>query len=375
MEKNRRPINSIAFLNELPAFYSRGLGENNQLFRRFIMQFEEVFDELEAAIVGDALTLTYKGPGILKDATVDDEEIIGYPLVVDLFDAGRIGYPRNSTVFIPDTTYSTLLAEPIHADEENVSVIYVSNGLFSKNLKPGDKFVIRTSSGITGLTSIREMPPTSFRNLGGAGRFEYLQYLASWVGLPLRADKSIRWNRRFLREAVALDDNPKTQRSTLTGLTALLKIWHNQETESKKTIVSDLISPVNGVKTVFRIGECRIGISTLLGEGVANFFHVHLTADTDDVSMRNPKKIGAMTAAAKLIIDLEKPVHTDYALHIHAHTMRIAPDTRVAPYKNSKKLTISEDIDEDELSVRDTNTFARIGVTTLLWEPETETHK
>jgi len=367
MEKKTRSINSIAFLNELPELYSRGLGTDNQLFRHFLMQFEEMFDGLESAIVGDELTLIFKGVGEIKNES--DDEIAGYPLVVELFDAGRLGYPKGATVSIPGTTHKTTLAEPILEDGENISVIYVGNMLFANQLKPGDKFVVSTSSGITGLTAIREMPPASFRNLGDADKLVYLQYLASWVGLPLRSDKTIRWNRRFLREAVALDDNPATQRSTLTGITALLNLWHSQEIDAKETIVADLVSPENNVETVFRVGECRIGISTLLGEGLPNFFHVHLTTDPDDVSMRKPSYIGAMTAAAKLILDLEKPVHTNYSLHIHAHTMCIAPDTRIAPYKGTKPAPILEDIDEGEaeLSVKDTNTFARIGVTTLIW--------
>jgi|GEM_PF-1457398 len=382
MWNNPRPINSIAFLNELPALYSRDDGEGSLLFQRFLMQFEEMFDDLESAIVGDALTLTYKGEGTLKsnpDKTKrrhgdhrrgrkSEAEIMGYPLAVELFNAGHIGYPKSSGVFIPGTAYTTTLSEPIYADDEDISVVYVTNGLFSSNLKPGDKFVVRTSSGISGLTSIREMPPISFRYLGQENKLAYLQYIASWVGLPLRADKTIRWNRRFLREAVAFDNNPLTQRSTLPGLTALLNSWHHQEIESSSTIVTDLISPENETDTVFRIGECRIGVSTLLGEGLPGFFHVYLTTDSDDVAMRNPRRIGAMTAAAKLILELEKPMHINYSLYIRAHTMCLAPNASIAPYKNSKNPRNEEEIDEDEQSVKDTNTFARIGVTTLIWD-------
>ena len=361
MTSNPRPSNSLAFLQELPALYARNLGEGDALLQSFLMQFEEAFDGLEAAILGDALNLVYKGPGELTGG----EATTGYPLMVELFDAGRLGYPKGSLVFIPGDPDTSLLHEPIPANAEGLSMIRVSDAGFlkPKRLKPGDRLVVRTGSGLTGLTSISQMPPPAFKHLGNQDKLAYLQYLASWVGLPLRADKTVSWNRRFFREAVQLAHN----RSTLPGLSALLKSWHHEESLAAETVVTDLIAPENAVNTVFRLGESRIGIDTVLGQGQPDHFHVHLTADPTDVRMRQPKNIEAMRAAGKLILDLEKPAHTGYSLYIHSRTMQLAPDAFIKPYKSAGVIREPTATDEEELEVKDTNTFARIGVTTLIW--------
>lgn len=418
MGNNTRPVNSIDFLKKLPAFYAQDYGDD-QLFRRFLMQFEEMFDRFQSTIAGDALTLTYRDPGADKRAAggagKKTETPRYYKITVDLFDAGHIGYPRGSLVFIQGDPDVTTLAEPIAADSENNSFIMVTDRTFPPRLKDGDKFIVRTNRGLAGLTAISEMPPSSYKHLEDKN-FAYLQYLASWVGLPLRSDKPVSWNRRFLREAVALDNNavlldPKTfkldkksgkQRSTLPGLKALLDSWHQEEADRSKTIVTDLLSPANyteeqeqvfrqyygeNFRTVCRLDESRIGIDTLLGEGEPGHFHVYLTSDPTDVYTRQPKNLDAMAAAAELILNLEKPVGTEYTLHISAHTMQLAPDLPIAPYGSGKASDASSAVKtqaeavtgaeageaasietEEELAVKDTNTFARIGVTTLLWD-------
>ena len=362
MGRNDRPVNSIDFLDDLPAFYSTAPGKDDDSFRRFLMQFEAVFEDLQAAIVGNVLTLTYRGPGDPKE----HPGFSGYPLGVELYDAGHMGYPKGALVEIPGEPDTTLLAEPIKADDENQSWIYVTDVKYlnQKFLKPGEKLLVSTCSGITGLTAIKEMPPVGFSHPGSENKLEYLQYLASWVGLPLRSDKLLSWNRRFLREAVKLGSN----RSTLPGLTELMNLWHHEEVDKDKTVITDLISPENGVDTVFRIGESRIGIDTVLGEGAPGHFHVHLTADPKDVSMRQQAKIVAMENAARLMLDLEKPAHTDYTLFIHAHTMQLAPDVPIAPYRRRGKPRAPEDIPENELPIEEANKFACIRDTTLLWD-------
>ena len=367
MGRNTRPVNSIDFLDDLPAFYASVPSPDSEekkddSFRRFLMQFEAVFEDLQAAVVGNLLTLTFREAG-------DPEkhpDFSGYPLGVDLYDAGHLGYPKGALVRIAGRPETTLLAEPIVADGENKSWIYVTNENYLKKnfLKAGDKLLVSTGSGIAGLTSIREMPPVNYRYRGDKNKLTYLQYLASWVGLPLRSDKLPRWNRRFLREAVKLGG----VHSTLSGLTELMNQWHQEEIDKSKTVITDLIAPETGVDTVFRIGENRIGIDTMLGEGAPGHFHVHLTADPSDVSMRKQKNIAAMENAARLMLDLEKPAHTEYTLCIHAHTMQLAPDAPIAPYIRASTPRIAESIPEGELSIKDTNTFARIGVTTLLWD-------
>ena len=370
MGRNKRPVNAIDFFDDLPAYYSRYSG-SDAAFERFVMQFEKAFEELQSEIVGDPLRLTFTGPGKHED----DAAHAGYPLAVEMFDTGRLEYPKGALVQAPGSSDTTLLAEAIPAGSVGRNLICVTSRNFfngklldGKLLKPGDRFIVSTGSGVTGLSSIRETPPANFKHLSAAvmkdiDKLAYLQYLASWVGLPLRSDKLMNWNRRYLRNAVKL----LGVRSTLPGLTKMLNEWHQEEVVAAETVVTDLISSENGVDTVFRIGQSRIGIETMLGEGAQNQFQVHLTADPTDVCMRDPINMIAMENAARLILDLEKPAHTDYELHIHARTMQLAPDAPIAPYKRTADKRDEEDIPEGELAVKDTNTFARIGVTTLLW--------
>jgi len=318
-----RPINSIDFLSNLPAFYSWGIEEGDTLFRNFLMSFEESFDALESSIAGDALTLVYKGSGNGSGKT--DADPAGYPLEVEPFDAGRLGYPKGAQVLISGGSHMTYLFEPIKADKENNDQISVTYITFLEDLQPGDQLVVRTGSGLSGLTSIGEMPPPNYRSRGNRDELVYLQYLASWVGLPLRSDKPVDWNRRFFLEAVTLANN----RSTLPGLTALLNAWHEGEIIAAETIVTDLTAFENAVDTVFRIGDSRIGIDTVLGEGQLGRFHVHLTVDPDNADMSDPTKLEAMTAAANLILELEKPAYAGYTLYIHSRNIRPAT---VTPY-------------------------------------------
>ena len=360
MGKNQRPVNSIDLLSLLPGFYAKEQGGDGSLLSDFLKQFEEMFDDLQAAIVGDGLTLTYKGPG--------SDKADSYALLVELFDGGRLDYPENSYVFIPDSNDLTYLSEPIIANSVDQESIWVTDRRFRDYLKAGDKFVVHTSSGLAGLTSTRETPPIAFRSRGEEDKLAYLQYLASWVGLPVRSDKPVSWNRRFLREAMAFDNDPKTQRATLSGIKVMLNAWLYGEIVTQKTIVTDLVSPENGVDTVFQLGVCRIGVDTLLGEGQPGRFHVHLTVVPDNVSMRDPKKIEAMIAAARLILDMEKPVNTEYTLHIDVSTMQIAPDAAIVSNASTRKWLGLIDREEERLLKKDTNTYLRIGETTLLWD-------
>jgi len=416
MGNNPRPINSVDFLKKLPAFYAQDY-KDGQLFKLFLKQFEVMFAELQSAIVGDALTLTYRNPGNAESDSgsgfrKETAALRGNEITVDPFDSGHLGYPEGSQVFIRGNPNTTILTEPIEADSKDNKFIRVKDSTVLGQLEDGVQFVVRTNSGLAGLTDLSDMPPCSYEHLDekSLADLQYLlQYLASWVGLPLRSDKPPSWNRRFLREAVALDNEPRVSdqnsmnqkpgpvrlRSTLPGIKALLDLWHQGEVEKDKTIVTDLLSPANyteeqekffrkyypdddDLRTVCCLGESRIGVDTQLGEGERGRFHVYLTADPNDANMRQPKNLDAMAAAAELILNMEKPVGTEYTLHIDAYTMQLAPDlpsgggarnesaagAAVEPAGAAKAAAAGEAAEE---LAKDSNTFARIGVTTLLW--------
>ena len=84
---------------------------------------------------------------------------------------------------------------------------------------------------------------------------DYLNYLASWIALPLRAEKPAGFNRAFFQAAIPL----YPQRSTLVGLEKLLRAWlkrdllENSPTDPPLLIVTDLTRTYNDVDAIFQL--------------------------------------------------------------------------------------------------------------------------
>src|SRR3954454_25047727 len=76
------------------------------------------------------------------------------------------------------------------------------------------------AGGLPDLFAADTTPPPEF-TYSPAAPMDYLDYLASWIGLPLLAEKPAEWNRRFLHLAVPL----LATSGTRDGLTALLRGW------------------------------------------------------------------------------------------------------------------------------------------------------
>lgn len=118
-----------------------------------------------------------------------------------------------------------------------------------------------------------------------ATRSEFLPWLASWVGITLRADWDEETQRAFIQSIVPL----YKLRGTKAGLEALLTIYTREP-----VIVDDNFSEP------------------------AHYFQVKMTlSDRDKDSLRRKQQI------ARVIIDQEKPAHTFYALQIAVPTMRL----------------------------------------------------
>src|SRR5262245_26240915 len=204
------------------------------------------------------------------------------------------------------------------------------------------------SGGIPDLFDPDTTPPPQFKHRPQPD-FDYLNYLASWIGLPLRAEKSIAWNRRFFKTALLLSQ----QSGTLPGLDALLRAWLKDdlmETDPPLLILPDLTGAQADVNAVFQLGvTATLGVDTALGEGAPYFFIADLTADPAVRELRQPAGLDVFEQAARSLLDSEKPAHTYYQLRVRAQPMQLAP-AEAAPTEGF------------------TFPFAQVGVTTMLWE-------
>jgi phage tail-like protein len=200
--------------------------------------------------------------------------------------------------------------------------------------------------GVPDLFDPDTTPPPQFAHRSPAD-FDFLNYLASWIALPLRAEKPVTWNRDFFKTAIAL----YPQRSTLPGLDALLRAWLKddlRETSPPLMILTDLVPKHPDVDAVFQLGEtATLGVDTVLGMGAPFFFIADLITAPTVVELRQPVGIDTFQRAARYLLDSEKPAHTYYQLRVRAHTMQLAP-----PLGGGGAGEV----------------YAQIGETTLLWD-------
>ncbi len=125
---------------------------------------------------------------------------------------------------------------------------------------------------------------------------EFLDWLAGWVALALRADMDEVRQRDLIARAVTL----YRMRGTKRGLEEMI------------TIYTRLPPTINELNIPFQIGvHSRVGDDTLLDGGAAHFFNVTLQLPDPD-----PKELARQTQLASAIIDMEKPAHTYYTLKV-----------------------------------------------------------
>jgi hypothetical protein len=182
------------------------------------------------------------------------------------------------------------------------------------------------TGGIPDLFDPDLTPPAQFTHSTGDA-FQHLRHLASWVGLGLRPEKPVEWNRHYFRQALELSD----RRGTLAGLDALLRAWllgDLLETDPPQLVLTDLIRPANDVDAVFQLDPADppvLGVNTILGEGPPFFFVVDLPADPTVRDLRNPIGLDVLQRAARTLLDTEKPASSHYQLRVRTTTMQLAP--------------------------------------------------
>ena len=322
-------------------------------------QFRDYLPEVYRT--GDGLTLTV-------------QSVTGTTIVVSPFSSGSLGFRAGTPVTAGSGT-RTVLAQAIPPNSSPLAQIQVRDAAFAGALHAGDTLNIFSflrrflqafetlfeqleaeiegtanlaSGGIPDLFSPDTTPPPQFANRpqSGAGDADFLSYLASWLALPLRAEKSIDWNRQFFDAAIPL----YSQRSTLAGIDAMLRAWLKGELlggTPAPLAVTDLGSTQTDADTVFQLGvTATLGVDTILGQGPPFLFVADLFADPAVSALHTPGGLDVMQRAARLMLDSEKPAHTYYELRVRASSMQLAPPGQ---------------------TVINGLPGAQIGATTLLW--------
>lgn len=132
---------------------------------------------------------------------------------------------------------------------------------------------------------------------------EFLEWLAGWVALSLRADLDELRQRDFIARAVSL----YRLRGTKQGLEEFVRIY------------TRLGVTIDEMDTSFRLGvHSTIGVDTLLDGGGPHFFRVLIRVPTPD-----PEQIRQHREVSTAIIDLEKPAHTHYVLDVETPTLQL----------------------------------------------------
>ncbi len=299
MTSNLRPLQ---FRDYLPDVFRTGEVNGHSVFSAFLQGFETVYEELQAAIEGV--------PGGPLELTVI--AVNGATVTVEPFHSRAIPFPEGTTVIAPASNRRTTLAETIPEAIEGATTIIVADADFG--LTPGDVLWVQPG-GVPELFNPATTPPAQLLHRQPS-EMAYLHELADWLGLPLRADKSVAFNREFFQTAIAWS----AQRGTLPGLEALLRAWLKGdllESTPPVHIMTDLTRTHTDVDTVFQLDEtATLGLDTVLGEGPPFFFIVDLITNPEVPDLSLPEGLENIRRAAQLLLDNEKPAHTTYELRV-----------------------------------------------------------
>lgn len=139
---------------------------------------------------------------------------------------------------------------------------------------------------------------------------EFLDWLAGWVALGLRADWREDQQRQFLANVVPL----YRRRGTKQNLIELLKIYTGLDPEISE-----------GENTIFQIGDhSTLGVDTQINGSAPHYFRVTVT-----IPNPNPTTLQRQNQIIRALIDLEKPAHTAYDYFPTHTTMQIGVHSQI----------------------------------------------
>jgi hypothetical protein len=321
---------------------------------RFLQAFEELFEELESVIEGIS-------PGDLRlTAASDPIEVRALQPSVESSQEIQIqlSRPPETPPKFPANTFvtlagrdadSTTLAKEYPGDSDNAS-LFVRDADFARLVKPGSEIVLH-AGGVPDLFNPDLTPPPQFARRLRLDDYQaeldstFLNFLASWIGLPLRDElipragetdlngqlrinetayerRKARWNRHLMRTAVGI----YPRRGTRSGVEGMLRAWLKDDLVEERVIVTDLLRTHTDIDAVFQLGvRATLGVDTVLGEGSPFFFIVDLTPDPTVRGLRNPAGIDVFLREARYILETETPAHTYYELRVRVSTMQLAP--------------------------------------------------
>jgi phage tail-like protein len=145
---------------------------------------------------------------------------------------------------------------------------------------------------------------------------EFVDWLAGWVALTLRADLDADHpggGRLRARGLVASAVSLYRLRGTGSGLARLLALL----TGALPTLIE--------ASAPLQIGPAStLGVDTRVGGGAPNFLRVQI-----GLAEADPVKRGRMEALARAILDVEKPAHTRYWLEVTTPAMQIGAHARI----------------------------------------------
>lgn len=333
----------IAFLDFLPAVFRRQ-GEGAELQARFLAAFEALFEELQDAIEGSP-------DGVLRLRVV--ASAADGTVTVEGFRPGPVPRPKGTVVIATDGRRTTL-DEPIPAGDGTSPAVYrirLADVDLAATLRAGDQLTVH-AGGLPDLFHFQTTPPPQLSH-SPATEFTHLAALAAWLDLPLRPEKPVDWNRRWLGEAIRLHPC----RATLPGLDALLRAWladdllaGDPQTAGPPLILTDLTRRSHQTVAAFQLGvTATLGVDAVLGEGPPHLFIVDLPTAPEVAALRHPDGLEVLQRAARALLDREKPGWTMYELRIRAVGMELAPDGEVPAAGFERP-------------------YAEIGRTTLVWD-------
>lgn len=146
----------------------------------------------------------------------------------------------------------------------------------------------------------------------------FLEWLAGWVGLTLRADLDAgegadgdrEQARRLIADAVPL----YRLRGTRRGLEELIR-----------RLAGGLAPTITELSAAMQVGVAsRIGVDTRVGGGPPHFFHVLLRLPHPDPAARRRAE-----ALVRSVLDVEKPAHTRYQLEVITPALQIGIHSQI----------------------------------------------
>ncbi len=340
-------LRPIRFRDYLPEALRGDERDARSFQNRFLQAFEDLFEELQSVIEGVSsgdLQLTADS----VPSFVENSQKIEIKLRTPLEVPGK--FPADSFVTLtrPGADSTTLAQD--YPGGSGPNSLFVKDADFARLVTPGSQIVLH-AGGLPDLFNPDLTPPPQFAHRLRLNEYRtepdsaFLNFLASWIGLPLRDDlipragetdlqgllqtgdpwyerRKARWNRHLMRTAVGI----YPRRGTRAGIEGMLRAWLKDDVLEERVVVTDLSRNYTDIDAVFQLGaRATLGVDTVLGEGPPFFFIVDLTPDPTVRGLRNPAGIDVFLREARYILETETPAHTSYELRVRVPTMQLAP--------------------------------------------------